>query len=209
MPPKYLVGLTGNIASGKSTVAQGLERLGADVVDADEVAHEALRPGTPETAAIRQRFGDAVLAADGSVDRAALGRVVFPDARALSDLEGIVHPGTRRRILERVAKSTAHVAVIEAIKLLEGPLAEHVNAVWVVTAPAEVRVRRLVDARGLSLSEATQRVDAQNPEEDKVRRADVVLTNDRTVDELRAQVARAWADLMRSLAAGERARAIP
>jgi len=162
------------------------------VIDADRVAHKVMAQGTEETAAIAGRFGAEVIAADGSVDRAALGRIVFADPNALADLEAIVHPGTRRRILERLARSTSRVAVVEAIKLLEGPLVQHVQAIWVVTAPRAVRINRLVGERGLSEAEAARRVDAQNPEQEKVRQANVVLKNDGSLEGLRQQVEAAW-----------------
>ena len=192
MAARYVIGLTGNIGSGKSAVASMLRELGADVVDADDVARGVLAAGSPEVEAVVDRFGPSVLRDDGSVDRAALGRIVFGDSAALADLEAIVHPGTRRRILEQLAESRADVAVIEAIKLLEGPLVDHVDAVWVVTAPADTRVDRLVAQRGLTAEDARQRVEAQNPEVDKVRRADVVLRNDGSLEELREQVLAAW-----------------
>lgn len=200
MGARYVIGLTGNIASGKSEVARMLRGLGAEVIDADAVAHETLAAGTQETIAVAARFGSEVIGSDGGVDRGALGRIVFSDPRALADLEAIVHPGTRRRILDRVHGSRAPVAVIEAIKLLEGPLVDHVDAVWVVTAPRDLRVQRLVDARGLSAADAEQRVDAQNPEEEKVRRANVVLRNEGTLQDLRLQVEAAWRGLLGSRA---------
>lgn len=192
MAALYVIGLTGNIASGKSTVARMLADLGADVIDADEVAHETLAAATEESAAVTRRFGPSVVNPDGSIDRAALARIVFDDLQALSDLEGIVHPGTRRRIFERLERSGARVAVLEAIKLLEGPLVEHVDAIWVVAAPRDMRLQRLVRQRGLSEAEAAQRVDAQNPEDEKVRRADVVLHNEGSLAQLRQQVEAAW-----------------
>jgi dephospho-CoA kinase len=169
-----------------------LSELGADVYDADAVAHEVLQAGTEEAAEVAERFGPEVVSADGSVDRQALGRLVFADRQAMADLEGIVHPGTRRRILDRVAHSSADVAAIEAIKLIEGPLVDHTNAVWVVTAPREARIARLVADRGMTTEQAVQRVDAQNPEAEKVRRADVVIENSGTLDDLRQKVRAAW-----------------
>jgi len=195
MAARYVIGLTGNIASGKSAVAAMLADLGADVIDADRVAQEALAAGSDEAARVAQRFGPAVARPDGSIDRAALGRIVFSDPEALAALEAIVHPGTRRRIYGRLARSSSAVAVVEAIKLLEGPLVEHVHAVWVVTAPRHVRIRRLMVERGLAAAEAEQRVDAQNPEEDKVRRADVLLANGGSLDDLRRQVEAHWRGL--------------
>lgn len=197
MAARYVIGLTGNIGSGKSEVARMLARLGADVIDADQVARNVLSSGTPEVEAVIQRFGRRVVHEDGSIDRPALGRIVFADRDALADLEAIVYPATRSQILSRVAESAADVAVIEAIKLLEGPLVDHVNTVWVVTAPAATRVNRLVAQRGLSAEDARQRVEAQNPEEDKIRRAQVVLRNDGSLDELRKQVLAAWRGLIK------------
>jgi dephospho-CoA kinase len=192
MAAGYVIGLTGNIASGKSAVARLLAELGAEVIDADRVAHTVMAAGTDETRDIAALFGPGVLSVEGGIDRAALGRIVFSDPSALANLEAIVHPGTRRRIYEQLERSTAAVAVLEAIKLLEGPLVDHVNAVWVVTAPRQVRIARLVADRGMTREDAARRIDAQNPEEEKVRRADVVLSNDRTLDDLRRQVEQAW-----------------
>jgi len=189
---RYVIGLTGNIGSGKSVAAGMLAQLGADVIDADQVARDVLAPGSPELDAVIRRFGSGVLKADGSLDRPALGRIVFEDRDSLADLEAIVYPATRERIFEWLERSSADVAVVEAIKLLEGPLADHVDVVWVVTAPPSTRVDRLVTQRGLSPDDAWQRVDAQNPEEEKVRRADVVLRNDGSLEELRTQVSTAW-----------------
>src|SRR5262245_42777593 len=115
MAARYVIGLTGNIASGKSAVSKMLADLGADLVDADRVAHEVTGAETEETALIAQRFGPQVIGPDGAVDRPALGRIVFADPQALADLEDIVHPGTRRRIYERLERSSAPVAVLEAI----------------------------------------------------------------------------------------------
>ena len=174
--PRVVIGLTGNIASGKSAVARLLAELGAEVVDADAVAHEVLATGTEETALVADRFGPDVVRADGSVDRPALGRVVFADPKALADLE--------------------------AIKLLEGPLVDHVDTIWVVAAPRETRIDRLVRERGLTAEDAAQRVDAQNPEEAKIRRADVVIHNDGSLEELRARVLSAWRALTERIGTG-------
>ena len=198
MPP-YVIGLTGNIASGKSAVSAILANLGADVIDADRLAHAVLAAGTEETAAVARRFGPEVLQADGAVDRPALGRIVFSDAAALADLEAIVHPGVRRRIREQLDRSRAHTIVLEAIKLLEGPLVDWVNSIWVVTAPRPVRVARLVRERGMTVAEAEQRVEAQNPEEEKVLQADVVIENSGSLEDLRRRVAAAWGEIKRSL----------
>lgn len=194
MGRSFVIGLTGNIASGKSLVAAMLAELGAQVIDADEVAHECLAAGSRVAGAVAERFGTAVLLPGGSVDRRALGRIVFADPGAMADLEGIIHPPTRERILARLRDSRAAVVIIEAIKLLESPLLQSVDSVWVVTAPRELRIERLAQ-RGFTPAEAAQRVEAQNPEKEKVRRADVVIPNDGSLLELRGQVRRSWATL--------------
>ena len=209
MPPLHVIGLTGNIASGKSTAASVLHGLGADVIDADAVAHDVLAAETPETAAVAKRFGRSVIAENGAVDRIALGQIVFADSRALSDLEGIVHPGTRRRIFQELDECRARVAVIEAIKLLEGPLADRADSIWVITAPPETRLQRLTRDRALSAKNAAARIDAQNPESAKVSRADVVIVNDGTLRELKTKVEEAWGALQVQLAAAHTGASAP
>ncbi len=188
----YIIGLTGNIGAGKSEVVRVLRELGADSIDADRVGHEVIAPGTPEHEQLVARFGRDVLQPDGAVDRRKLGAIVFADPAALRDLERIVHPGVRARIRARFAATERPVIVVEAIKLLESGLYLEVDAVWVVTAPRQVRVQRLVETRGLTVSEAEARVDAQPPEVEKVARADVVIDNGGDLAAMRAQVLAAW-----------------
>jgi dephospho-CoA kinase len=187
----YIIGLTGNIGTGKSTVAALLRDLGAEVVDADRLAHDVMAPGTAEWQELVDRFGDEVLQADGAVDRRKLGAIVFADPVALRDLEAILHPGVRQRIRARFAAADRPV-VVEAIKLLEGGLYLEVDAVWVVTAPRDEQVRRLMATRGLSRAEAETRVDAQAPPAEKVARADVVVENGGDLEDTRRQVLSAW-----------------
>ena len=188
----YIIGLTGNIGTGKTTVAGMLRELGAEVIDADRVAHELRVPGMPEWERVLARFGPDVLQPDGGVDGRKLGAVVFSDPAALRDLEVILHPGVRRRIRARFAATERPVVVVEAIKLLEAGLYREVDAVWVVTADRDTQVRRLVATRGLSRAEAELRVDAQPPQADKVARGDVVIENSGDLDAVRAQVQAAW-----------------
>ncbi|HLH24032.1 MAG TPA: dephospho-CoA kinase [Chloroflexota bacterium] len=188
----YIIGLTGNIGAGKSEVVRVLRELGAESIDADRLGHEVMAPGTPEWERLVARFGRDILQADDTVDRRKLGAIVFADPAALADLERIVHPGVRARIRARFAATERPVIVVEAIKLLESGLYLEVDAVWVVVAAREVRVRRLVDTRGLTVAEAEMRVDAQTPEADKVARADVVIENSGDRAALRAQVVAAW-----------------
>jgi dephospho-CoA kinase len=188
----YIIGLTGNIACGKSQVAGILRELGAELIDADRVAHELLEPGTPEYGRIVERFGREILLPDGVIDRRKLGGIVFADPAALHDLEQILHPGVRPRIRARFAAAQAPVVVVEAIKLLEVGLYLETDAVWVVTADRETQIARLMESRGLTRSEAETRVDAQPPQRDKVARADVVIDNSGDLARTREQVASAW-----------------
>jgi dephospho-CoA kinase len=200
IPPAYVIGLTGNIASGKSVVAAMLAKLGAQVIDADQVARAVLEPGTPETARVLQRFGQSIALPDGGIDRSALGHIVFSNPQALRDLEAIVHPATRERIHATLENTNETVAVIEAIKLLEGPLVELADSIWVVTAPRSTRRARLIHDRGLDPETADQRIESQTSESQKVERSDVVIVNDGTLAQLQDQVEAAWSNLQAELA---------
>ena len=158
------IGITGPIGCGKSTVAGWLrEHPGVIVIDADQVARDVLEPGEPALDAVVARFGRALLRPDGELDRGALGRIVFADPAALRDLEAIVHPAVRPRILTALAEADAAGAVaalIEAIKLVEGGLAAACDEVWLVTCDPAVQRTRLI-GRGSSEADATQRIAAQ------------------------------------------------
>jgi dephospho-CoA kinase len=196
VPPKIVIGLTGNIGVGKSTVMALLAELGAAGIDADKVAHQVMEPGQPAYDQIVARFGPLIAPAGGPVDRMRLGQIVFSDPAALADLEAIVHPAVFQVIQRRVAEAGAPVVVIEAIKLLEAGLSRQLcQQVWVVTAPREQQILRLMGSRGLSEAEAALRIDAQPPQADKVAQADVVIDNGGSLDEVRAQVERAWMEL--------------
>jgi len=188
----YTIGLTGNIATGKSTVARMLADLGAYTIDADSLAHAVMGAGTDVHRAISARFGADVVAPDGEIDRAALGAIVFSDPAALADLERIVHPPVVALTLRLLEASTAAVRVVEAIKLLEAEMHRHCDAVWVVVAPREQQLKRLIRTRGLARAEAERRIDAQPPQAEKAARADVIIDNSGSLDETRARVLRAW-----------------
>ena len=187
-----VIGLTGNIATGKSTVARMLADLGADTIDADRVAHRVMRPGTPAHAAIVETYGQGVLAEDGGVDRKRLGDIVFADPQALRCLETIVHPATISAIRRRIEVTPAAVVVIEAIKLFEAGIAEACDSVWVTVCRPEQQIDRLVAGRNLSREEARQRVEAQRPQEERAALADVVIDNSGSLDATRDQVVAAW-----------------
>ncbi len=188
----YVIGITGNIACGKSLVSSILADLGAEVIDADLVAHEMMKSGSDVLKQIANRFGDDVLNDDGSLNRPALGQIVFGDPSALAELEQLTHPPTVREILRRTREASAPAVVIDAIKLYEAGLAEHCDQTWVVYCDPDVQRKRLIDRNELTPEQAQQRIDAQPPQSEKVRRADVVIDNSGSRDDTRASVIEAW-----------------
>lgn len=191
---RTVVGLTGNIACGKSTVSRMLAGLGAAVADADEIAHEALEPGTETFREVVTAFGEHVVDPSGQIDRRALGGIVFSDPCALRRLESIVHPYVRERVL-RFVRARNGIVVIDAIKLLESPLAGICDVVWVVTCPEEAQISRLAERNGFSRQEALRRIRSQGPQSEKAAMADTVIVNDGDRESLREQVLRAWTAL--------------
>lgn len=188
-----LVGLTGGIGAGKSTVARLLAERGALVLDADVAAREVVAVGTEGLAAVVEEFGDAVLGPDGALDRAALASVVFADDDRRAALNGIVHPRVRSWMAERVAAAPAGSIVVQDIPLLvESGLAGLFDLVVVVDAADAVRISRLVEDRGMTRSEAAARIAAQAPRERRLAAADVVITNDGTRQRLAEQVTALW-----------------
>jgi dephospho-CoA kinase len=193
--PPLLIGLTGNIATGKSMVGEMLAGLGASVIDADRVAHEVMRAGGSAFRAVVEAFGPAILAGDGTIDRAKLGDIVFRDAGALARLEAAVHPAVIAEVDRRIARATEPVVVVEAIKLIETGMHCNYDVLWVVTAPRHLQIARLMAARGLTEEEAVLRVDAQPPQEEKAALADRIFVNDGNLDQLQQEVRRAWTQL--------------
>ncbi len=189
---QYIIGLTGNIATGKSTVARMLEELGATIVDADALVHELQRKGTPVYEAIVAAFGAGIIDQAGEIDRKLLGALVFADPLQLQRLERIVHPAVLGESLRRISAAPTPVVVYEAIKLIEAGRAEMCQALWVVTARAEVQLQRLMRDRHMSEAEARQRIEAQPPQSEKIRRATVVIENSGSLEETRRQVSAAW-----------------
>ncbi|NNM44812.1 dephospho-CoA kinase [Knoellia koreensis] len=187
------VGLTGGIGSGKSTVARRLAELGAVVVDADQLAREVVAPGSDGLAAVATRFGETVLAPDGSLDRAALGALVFADPDARRDLEGITHPLIARRTAELVAAAPEDAIVVHDVPLLvEKHYMPQYHLVVVVGAGEEVRLERLVQTRGMAEADARSRIAAQATDDERRAAADVWFDNDGSVDDLRTAVDALW-----------------
>ena len=200
----FLLGLTGNIACGKSTVGQVLaDRYGAEYVDADRLVHALYAAGTPETAAIAARFGADLLQPDGTINRRRLGDIVMSNPSALRELEQILDPGVAQAIVERVEHTTARVVVLDAIRLIESGIADHCDTVWVVVCDPELQLHRLQASRALSADQAALRIAAQRPVEDKLRRADAAIANNGSLDDLTRQIDSAWQATVRPALSGE------
>ena len=195
-----LVGLTGGIGSGKSTVARALADRGALVVDADRIAREVVEPGTPGYDAVVSRFGPGVLGPDGSLDRGALARMVFADESARADLNGIVHPLVAAETRRRVAAAPPGSAVVIDVPLLVEAARSGYDLVVVVEAPEDVRLARLV-GRGVAADDARRRMSVQASDEERRKVADFVLDNSGSEADLEAQVEALWAEVQQRLAA--------
>lgn len=206
---KYVIGLTGNIAVGKSVVRQMLQHLGAYTIDADGLAHQAMQPGAPAYRPIVETFGQFILDSEKQINRAMLGNIVFSNPQALGKLEAITHPVVNQAINTLVSRSKQRVVVIEAIKLVEGDLANAVDAIWVVDAAPQVQYARLIQKRKMSEADARQRIMAQNPQAAKITKADVVIKNDGNVDETWQQVQAGWNKIRDLLTGGAPAAAPP
>jgi dephospho-CoA kinase len=194
----YLIGLTGGIASGKSTVAKRLTSHGAVGVDADQLAREVVAPGTPALAAIAAEFGNDLLLPDGSLNRAALGTIIFTDSVQRERLNAITHPAVRRLTRDRVAEAGAadpHAIVVYDVPLLAEAIAGGLvtfDLIVVVHADASTRIQRMIELRGLTESEATSRIGAQASDAERLALADVVIDNTGTVEATLAQVDALW-----------------
>jgi dephospho-CoA kinase len=191
--PVLLVGLTGGIGSGKSTVSAALAARGAVVVDADAVVRELQEPGTPVLAAMVERFGDDILRPDGSLDRQVVADRVFGDARALADLNAIVHPAVGAEIARRLEAEAAtdHVVVLDVPLLVESGRGDLAGLIVVDTDP-EVAVERLVSQRGFTEADARARIARQVSREERRARADVVIDNSGSREALEPQIAECW-----------------
>jgi dephospho-CoA kinase len=192
------IGLTGGIASGKSTVSERLATLGALVIDSDLLAREVVAAGTPGFAAVVEEFGPAVVTASGELDRGALGRVVFQNPDARRRLEAIVHPLVRRRAAEIESAGPQGSVVVHDIPLLvESGQADAFDQVVVVDVDPDVQLRRLRETRGMSEKDAAARIAAQASRAQRLAVADHVIVNNGSLEDLLASVDRLWADLTR------------
>lgn len=191
------IGLTGGIASGKSTAAAAFARHGAVVIDSDVLARQAVAPGTPGLRAVVETFGPDVVTADGSLDRSALGRIVFADEAARERLEGILHPLVRARSAALVAALPADATVVHDVPLLvETGMAAEFDLVVVVDVPVQVQIDRLMAGRGMAESDAQSRVAAQAGRKDRLAAADEVLDGGGDVEALMAEVDELWERLV-------------
>jgi len=191
-PGKYIIGLTGNIATGKSVVRRMLEHLGAYTIDADALAHRAIAKDAPAYKPVIDTFGKWILDSNGQINRSKLGGLVFRDSDALSKLENIVHPLVEQAIDILVQRASQRVVVIEAIKLVESSIRNACDSIWVTYAPEEIQVERLIRKRNFTRDEAVIRIHSQGAQSEKIERASTVIRNTGSYDELWKQVSTAW-----------------
>ncbi len=190
-----VIGLTGNIATGKSTVTAMLARRGACVIDADQVVHQLLDTDPAVQSEVAACFGPGVRTAGGMIDRVRLGAIVFASPAGMRDLERILHPRVGARVDEMMARSNAPVVVVEAIKLLESELRSRCQAIWVTTCSEEEQIRRLVRDRDMTREQALARIQSQPPQAVKLAQADVVIDTSGTLAQTEKQVEQAWREL--------------
>ena len=207
-----LVGLTGNIGSGKSTVAQMLSERGATIIDADVLARRAVELGTPAFGKIVARWGSSILAPDGHLDRAALRRVVFGDHAQLEELNQIVHPEVERlraRLIDQAKRRGDRVVVCDIPLLFERHMTDRFDRIVLVDSHRAIRLERLVKERGLRETEAMDMIAAQMPAELKRARADFIIENDGTFAQLERRVNDVWTTLSHDAAGPRSAAAVP
>jgi dephospho-CoA kinase len=195
-PGKFVIGLTGNIATGKSVVRRMLEHLGAYTIDADALTHRTYAKGAPGYQQVIDRFGKWLVKKDGEIDRKKLGNLVFSDPEAMKQLEAIVHPLVRQATEILVKRAIQPVVVIEAIKLLDGDLRKVCDSIWVTNAPEAIQVERLMRKRGMNREQAMERTRMQSPQSAKVTLANIVITNTGSYEDLWKQVSEAWKEIV-------------
>ncbi len=191
-PGKYVIGLTGNIGTGKSVIRRMLEHLGAYGIDADALAHRAYAKGAPGYDKVVGVFGNYILNENGEIDRKKLGRIVFSDPEAMKRLEAIVHPLVNQAIDFIVRRSNQKVIVIESARLVGTIFADLCNSLWVVYAPEEIQLSRLMLNRGMGEKDARTRINAQLPQETQLGAANVIIKNVSSYEDAWKQVSTAW-----------------
>ena len=194
-PNKYVIGLTGNIAMGKSLVRKMLEQLGAYTIDADGLAHQVMAPGAPAYRPVIETFGRWIVGPDNKIDRSKLGSVAFSHPEALARLEALTHPIVGQGIDTLVSRAQQPIVVIEAIKLVDGQIGGWVDTIWVVDTAPSVQIERLVK-RGLPEADAHKRISMQNPQRDKLAKANVTISNSGTPQDTWVQVEREWKKIL-------------
>jgi dephospho-CoA kinase len=195
MSEVLVIGLTGNIATGKSTVTAMLARRGAYIIDADQVVHQLLDTDPSVQSEVAACFGPDVRTPGGMIDRVRLGVIVFASPAGMRDLERILHPRVGARVDEMIAHCDASVVVVEAIKLLESELRSRCQAIWVTTCPEEDQIRRLTSDRDMTREGALARIRSQSSQAVKLAQADVVIDTSGTLDQTEEQVEQAWREL--------------
>ncbi|MBN1230275.1 MAG: dephospho-CoA kinase [Anaerolineales bacterium] len=192
---KFIIGLTGNIASGKSVIRKMLEHLGAYGIDSDDLSHRVIEKNGPGFQKVVDSFGSWVLSPDGQIDRSKLGKIVFNDPVALKKLEDIIHPYVTKAVNFLISRSNAEIIVIEAVKIIESPLKGLCDVVWVTTCIEEIRIARLVQKRGMDVASARERIDAQGSDTEKIKAANLIIDNSKSFDETWKQVKQGWDNL--------------
>jgi dephospho-CoA kinase len=191
-PGKFVIGLTGNIATGKSEVRGMLQQLGAAGIDADALAHQVISKDEPAYLEVVEAFGTSILNQEDQIDRARLGQIVFSDPAALARLEGMIHPQVRKAVFQLVQQAPEPVVVIEAIKLIESGYLKLCDSIWVTYASEQVQLDRLIQQRSMSETLARQRIAAQASQNEKLAVADVIIRNEGTIADLWQQVESNW-----------------
>ncbi|MEO6197652.1 MAG: dephospho-CoA kinase [Dehalococcoidia bacterium] len=198
----FIIGLTGGIGTGKSTVAGVLQKEGAAIVNADVVGHEVYQVGRPAYHEVIHAFGEGVLDADKAIDRKKLGAIVFGDPKELAKLNSIVHPrmkGMMREKLQELQRSGAKIAVIEAAILFEARWDDLANETWVTSAPPEIASRRVAERSGFTQDQVMERIRAQMPNDERVQRADIVIDTSEDMEQTIARTLEKWEELQRRL----------
>jgi dephospho-CoA kinase len=198
----YLIGITGNIACGKTAVMSELASLGATVIDGDLVYRDLTGPNSALVQQLATAFGQQIVNSDGSLNRPALGQIVFSDPAALATLDHLTHPVILDEVFRRIDAASTPVVATDGIKLIESGLGQECDEIWVVTCVAERQRERLMTRNGVTREEADRRIAAQPPASEKLAHADVVISNNGTLAELRDQVHTAWMRSCASIAAG-------